>query len=144
MKREEKQAPSGKGVAGLASLIGLALVWSIVWANLPSREELLSAQRPVAVAPAVPELDLSIPGVPAKSLPLQGHQIEPPVSGTTGAVSLPREVGAKQSAEVICEAEGQKLCPNSLTEEARRQCMAQRMNQLSKPCQRIARQQTAR
>jgi hypothetical protein len=138
MKTAKKQEPSGKALAGLASLVGLALVWSIVWANLPSREELLSAQPPVTAAPAVTELDLSIPGVSAKS------PGAPAASNTTGAFSVPREIRAKQIAEVKCEAEGQRLCPDALTGEARQQCMAQRMKQLSAPCRQIVQQRMVR
>jgi len=144
MKTEEKQASSGKAMAGLASLIGLGLVWSIVWANLPSREELLSAHRPVAAAPAVPELDLSIPGVPAKPLHMPGRHAESAASKTPGAVFVPGEIGAKQTAEVTCEAEGQKLCPDSLTGVARQQCLARHLKQLSPPCRHIVQQRMAR
>jgi hypothetical protein len=138
MKREEKQAPSGKTMASVASLIGLALVWSIVWANLPSREELLSEQPSIPAAPAVPELDLSIPGVPATP------PGPPAGSTTTGGFSVPREIRAKQIAEVKCDAEAQRVCPDSLMGAARLQCMAQHMKQLSTPCQQIVRQRMAR
>lgn len=115
MGRAEKQAPSGKALAGVASLIGLALVWSIVWANLPSREELLSEQPAIPAVPAVLELDLSIPGVPAK-----------------------------QIVAVKCDAEAQRVCPDSLMGAERLQCMAQHLKQLSPPCRHILRQRMAR
>jgi hypothetical protein len=138
MGRAEKQAPSGKAMAGVASLIGLALVWSIVWANLPSREELLLEQPAIPAAPAVPELDLSIPGVPAKP------PGAPAVSTTTGGFSVPREIRAKQIAEVKCDAEAQRVCPDSLMGAERLQCMAQHLKQLSQPCQHIVRERMAR
>lgn len=62
MKATNKQEPAGKVTASLVSVVGLVLVWGIVWANLPSKDELLSAQsQPRAAAvPVVPELDLTI------------------------------------------------------------------------------------
>lgn len=138
MRREEKQVSSGKAMAGMASLIGLALVWSIVWANLPSREELLSEQPSIPAAPVVPELDLSIPGVPAKP------PGAPAVSTTTGGFSVPRDIRAKQIAEVKCDAEAQRVCPDSLMGAERLQCMVQHLKQLSQPCQHIVRQRMAR
>jgi hypothetical protein len=138
MKTAQKSEPSGKAIAGLASLIGLALVWSIVWANLPSREELLSERPVLPAVPTVPELDLSIPGVPAKPSDV------PAVSTRTGGFSVPREIRAKQIAEVKCDAEGQSVCPDSLMGAARLQCMAQHIKQLSPPCQKIVRQRMAR
>ena len=67
MKSQKQAEPQGKLTAIVVSTVGLALVWTIVWAHLPSREELLS-ERPNLGAPApppVPELDLTIPGVPS-------------------------------------------------------------------------------
>lgn len=125
-------------MAGVASLIGLALVWSIVWANLPSRESLLSEQPAIPAAPAVPELDLSIPGVPAKP------PGAPAVPTTTGGFSVPREIRAKQIAEVKCDAEAQRVCPDSLMGAERLQCMARHLKQLSQPCQYIVRERMAR
>jgi hypothetical protein len=138
MGRGEKRASSGKAMAGVASLIGLALVWSIVWANLPSREELLSEQPAIPAAPVVPELDLSIPGVPAKP------PGAPAVPTITGGFSVPREIRAKQIAEVKCDAEAQRVCPDSLMGAERLQCMAQHLKQLSQPCQHIVRERMAR
>ena len=67
MKSVTQAESPGKLTAIMASAVGLVLVWTIVWAHLPSREELLS-QQPNLGAPApppVPELDLTIPGVPS-------------------------------------------------------------------------------
>ncbi len=137
MGRVEEQASSGKAMAGVASLIGLALVWSIVWANVPSREELLSEQPAIPAAPAVPELDLSIPGVPAKP------PDAPAISTTTGGFSVPRGIRATQIAAVKCDAEAQRVCPDSLMGAERLQCMAQHLKRLSPPCQHIVRQRMA-
>lgn len=130
--------PSGKAIASLASLVGLALVWSVVWANLPSREELLSDQpqlRSPAVPP-VPELDLTIPGVSsARTSP------EPAAGVVTAA---PRDSRSRQLSEMKCDAEVQEVCPEALTEEERRQCMARTLKRLSVPCRQIAQQRLAR
>ncbi|MCP9455638.1 MAG: hypothetical protein NNA18_05965 [Nitrospira sp.] len=63
MKRKQQAEPSGKTVANVASLIGLLVVWTVVWAHLPSREELLAEHSSDALSTAIPELDLTIPGV---------------------------------------------------------------------------------
>ncbi len=163
MKATNKQEPAGKVTASLVSVVGLVLVWGIVWANLPSKDELLSAQsQPRAAAvPVVPELDLTIPGVPATP-PLSAlHQegagrstgtsvIDQPRSGrlaaseTTGALSIPSDARARQIAEVKCDADVQQFCPDSLTGEDRRRCVAQRMKQLPSVCQQIVRQRMVR
>lgn len=163
MKTTNKQEPSGKVTASLVSVVGLVLIWGIVWANLPSKDELLSAQSQprIAVAPVVPELDLTIPGVPATQpthVPVQGEagrpagslDIDQPRSGepaspeTAGAFSIPSDGRARQIAEVKCDAEVQQFCPDSLTGEDRRRCVAQRMKRLPPPCQQIVRQRMVR
>lgn len=146
---------SGKVPASLASVLGLILVWGIVWANLPSKDELWSAQSPVhnAVTPVAPELDLTIPGVSGSnpsgatqpdgtSRPMDSGGSRP--SSTIGGFSVPTEVRARQIAEVKCDAEVQQYCPDALTEEQRQQCVAQRMKQLPLPCQQIVRQRMVR
>jgi len=93
MKTEKQAEPSGKFTAIVASTIGLALVWTIVWAHLPSREELLS-EEPNLGAPApppVPELDLTIPGVP--SVRPGGSA----VSNVSGGSIVPRKAPAKNA-----------------------------------------------
>ena len=155
MKTTSRHTTSGKVPASLASVLGLIFVWGIVWANLPSKDELLSAQSPVrnAVTPVVPELDLTIPGVSAgnpSGAPQPDGASQPMDSGgsrassTIGGLSVPTEVRARQIAEVKCDAEVQQYCPDSLTEEQRQQCVAQRMKQLQLPCQEIVRQRLVR
>lgn len=156
MKTINQQEPSGKGIASVVSVVGLVLVWGIVWANLPSKDELLSAQSKehVVAPPVPPELDLTIPGVPPAPLSNSSSH-----KGTEEAatVSSPNEVApesksngfaddmrARQIAEVKCEAEVQQVCPDSLTGEDRRRCVAQRMRQLAPVCQQIIRQQMVR
>ena len=155
MKTTSRQKASGKVPASLASVLGLISVWGIVWANLPSKHELWSAQSPArnAVTPLVPELDLTIPGVPV------GNQSDAPhpegasqpigtggsrASSTIGGFSVPSEVRARQIAEVKCDAEVQRHCPDSLTEEERQQCVAKRLKRLPLPCQQIVRQRMVR
>ncbi|MBI3355430.1 MAG: hypothetical protein HY038_01405 [Nitrospirae bacterium] len=139
----------------MVSVVGLVLVWSIVWANLPSKEELLSAQlQPrVEVTPVVPELDLTIPGVSPNQPPVASSgegagrpagSGEPAASGTVGGLSVQSDARARQIAEVKCEAEVQQFCPDSLTGEDRRRCVAQRMKRLPLPCQQIVRQRMVR
>jgi hypothetical protein len=140
---------SGKVTASLVSVVGLVLVWGIVWANLPSREELLSAQpKPhIAAPPAVPELDLTIPGVPANrpaGTDYPGGAGESTATGTSGALSGPDDPRARQIAEVKCDAEVQQFCPDSLTGEERRRCVAQRLKRLPASCQQIMRQRIVR
>lgn len=155
MKTTNKQEPSGKITASLVSVVGLVLVWGIVWANLPSKDELLSAQSQprTAVAPVVPELDLTIPGVSTTQPTSASHHEgaerragsgEPTASGAIGGFSVPSDGRARQIAEVKCDAEIQQYCPDSLTGEDRRRCVVQRMKRLPLPCQQIVRQRMVR
>lgn len=155
MKTTNQQERSGKITASLVSVAGLIVVWGIVWANLPSKDELRSAQSPLraAMAPVVPELDLTIPGVPPPRPAGAQHQAgaerpadsgEPAVSETTGALSIPSDGRAGQIAEVKCDAEVQQFCPDSLTGENRRRCVAQRLKRLPPPCRQILRQRMVR
>lgn len=150
MKSTTEQS-SGKLTASIVSVAGLILVWGIVWANLPSKEEWLSAQSQerASAAPLVPELDLTIPGVPSG-----------PPSGTSARDGMAREPAApsvtsngfngsgdlrsRQIAEVKCEAEVQQVCPDALRGEARRECVAKRMRQLTPVCRQIVRQRMVR
>jgi hypothetical protein len=126
-----------------------------VWANLPSKDELWSAQLPArnAVTSVVPELDLTIPGVSAtkpSGTPHPEGASQPMgsggsgVSNTIGGFSVPSEVRARQITEVKCDAEVQQYCPDSLTEEERQQCVGQRIKRLPLPCQQIVRQRMVR
>lgn len=151
MNKPREQASSGKSLATLASVVGLALVWSVVWANLPSWDELRSSQPRVPALPAVPELDLTIPGVPA-------HPIHTPSrsdgegkgmarvtnSKTAGGDVVSRTMRVGQVAEVKCAAEVQEACPDTLTQEERHQCLERRMSKLSAPCQAIAQKRMVR
>jgi len=87
MKSAKQVEPSGKSTAILVSVVGLALVWTVIWAHLPSREALL-AEQPNLGAPApppVPELDLTIPGVPSlRPGQESGHTGGRKVSNTSG------------------------------------------------------------
>ena len=160
-----RQDQSGKFTASAVSVAGLALVWGVVWANLPSKGELLSAPaiqiRPAGSEPAAPELDLTIPGVPA--LPESGGV---PQTGGAGSVTVsPMEekksdapiiaerlgdsanvidARAKQVAEIKCEAEIQQVCPESLTGDDRRQCVEARLKQVSVSCQQTIRRRLVR
>jgi len=100
MKTEKQAEPSGKFTAIVASTIGLALVWTIVWAHLPSREELLS-EEPNLGAPApppVPELDLTIPGVPSVRPGREpGRTGGSAVSSVSGGSIVPRKAPAKNA-----------------------------------------------
>jgi len=146
-------------MAGIVSLVSLALIWGIIWANLPSKEELLAAQPPPQIsapAPAEPVLDLTIPGVPSGSQrgvpPHEGAGralLGPSRDGSRGeeevphdgpAVFLNADPRARQIAEVKCDAEVQQHCPESLTVEERRSCAVQRLNQFPPACQQIVRQ----
>jgi hypothetical protein len=155
MKITNKQEVSGKVPASLVSILGLVLVWIIVWANLPARDELWSAPSPArsGVSPVLPELDLTIPGVPATDpVGSPSRKVAPPPAGsgaasassTVGGFSVPADGRARQIAEVKCDAEVQQFCPDSLTPEERQQCVAQRMKRLPLPCQQIVRQRMVR
>ena len=145
MNKRREQGASGKSLAALASAVGLALVWSVVWANLPSWEELQSAQARGPLAPAVPELDLTIPGIPPRPSDAPSR-LGRDGKGTTG-VTASKAVGGNlmsrtkrtgQIAEVKCAAEVQETCPDALTPAERHQCLDRRMSKLSTPCQAIA------
>jgi hypothetical protein len=140
MKSRTQQASSGKLTASVVSIVGLCLVWGMVWANLPSKNELLSSQPHSAVgskSPVVPELDLAIPGIPSGR---KTHAL--PVDNDRLPSIPPQDISnahrARQIAEVKCEAEVQRRCPGSLPGDAR-QCMEQRMPEFSQPCQQIVR-----
>ncbi len=137
---------SGKATTSLVTVIGLILVWTIVWANLPSKDELLSAQpasSPVE-ATRVPELDLTIPGVSTQPNESSAGNGGAGSVTTLGGLSVPLEGRARQIAEVKCEAEVQQYCPDSLSGEDRRRCVMQRLKRFDAPCQQIVRQRLVR
>lgn len=134
-------SPSGSLTAAAVSVAGLALVWGLVWAHLPSKEELLSDVPQVHPAsPPVPaELDLTIPGV---------------VSGPSASTAPQRESTppnlrqARQIAEMKCDAEIQHICPDHLPTDEYRRCVEHRASQVSPACtdsvqRRIVRWKTA-
>lgn len=146
MKPAKQPEPPGKLTAILASIVGLVLVWTVVWANLPSREELLSEQPNLGapVPPPVPELDLTIPGVPpVRPAGEPGLTSGSAESKTSGGIADPYDTQAKLVNELKCDAEVQEVCPVSLTKDERRQCMARSKNQLSIPCRRMVQDRLA-
>jgi hypothetical protein len=151
MSKPREQASSGKSLATLASVVGLALVWSVVWANLPSWDELRSTQPRVPALPAVPELDLTIPGVPAHTFHTPGRldgegkgMARVTNSKTAGGDVASRTKRVGQVAEVKCAAEVQESCPDTLTQSERQQCLERRMHTFSAPCQTLAQKRLVR
>lgn len=143
---------SSRLTAILVTIVGLGLVWGLVWANMPTKDQLHASavsSRSMKATPPTPVLDLSIPGVPAPDAPgshrvvvngAEVPQFEQGMGGAGAAVD-PR---AKQIAEMKCEAELQQVCPDSLQGEDRRRCMEQRAKHLPSPCQSMIRQQLVR
>lgn len=143
---------SSRLTAILVTIVGLGLVWGLVWANMPTKDQLHASgvsSRVMKATPPTPVLDLSIPGVPAPDAPgshrvvVNGAEVPQPEQGMGGAGAAvdPR---AKQIAEMKCEAELQQACPDSLQGEDRRRCMEQRAKHVPSPCQSIIRQQLVR
>ncbi|MBX3301975.1 MAG: cysteine rich repeat-containing protein [Nitrospira sp.] len=135
-----------KPITILVTVGGLSLVWAIVWANLPSKEELLSAQAgsPPVEFPRVPALDLAIPGVSGspETTSVRAGQTAP--VATLGGLSVPRDGRARKIAEVKCDAEIQQYCPDSLAGEDRRRCVMQRFKRLDVSCQQIVQERLVR
>ena len=142
MKTTYAAERSGKTTTSLVTVTGLILVWTIIWANFPSKEELLSAQSasPTAEVPHPPELDLTIPGVVSQPTESSAGTADSSSATTFGGLSVSHDRRARQIAEVKCEAEVQAYCPDSLSGEARRRCVIQRMKQLDTTCQQVIRQ----
>jgi hypothetical protein len=148
-----KLSPSSSRLTAiLVTIVGLGLVWGLVWANMPTRDQLHASAvspREMKATPPTPALDLSIPGVPAPDAPgshrvgSNGAEVPQPEQGMGGAgvVLDPR---AKQIAEIKCEAELQQVCPDSLQGGDRRRCMEQRAKHLPSACQSIIRRQLVR
>lgn len=155
MRTTGKHTTSGKAPASLVSVVGLILVWGIVWANLPSKTELRSAQSPTpeAVVPVVPELDLAIPGVsptgPAgetrrRAAVPSTESGGPPASTDAGGLPNLSDSRVRQIAEVKCDAEVQQFCPDSLTDEERQRCVVRGLKRLTLPCQQIVQRRIVR
>ena len=137
---------SGKAVTNSISVVGLILVWTVIWTNFPSKEELFSAQSASlrGKSQRVPELDLTIPGVVSRPAENSARTADSLSVATLGGLSVPRDRRAKEIAEVKCEAEVQRYCPDSLEGENRRRCVVQRLKRLDAPCQQIVQQRLVR
>jgi hypothetical protein len=124
----------------------LILVWTVIWTNFPSKEELFSAQSASlrGESQRVPELDLTIPGVVSRPAENSARTADSLSVATLGGLSVPRDRRAKEIAEVKCEAEVQQYCPDSLEGENRRRCVVQRLKRLDAPCQQIVQQRLVR
>ncbi|MBH0201492.1 MAG: hypothetical protein HP496_04110 [Nitrospira sp.] len=146
MKTVGSEERFGKAITNSISVAGLVLVWTIIWANFPSKEELFSGQSASSIADAqrVPELDLTIPGVSRQSVDSLAEAGEADSVTTFSGVSVPRDSRARQITEVKCEAAVQRYCPDSLPGEDRRRCVLQRMKRLDPPCQQIMQQRLVR
>jgi hypothetical protein len=146
MKTINAKERSGKTAASLVTVAGLILVWTIVWANFPSKEELLSAQSGTSSVEAsqVPALDLTIPGVSSQPATNAAGAGEAASVTTLGGLSVPRDSRARQISEVKCDAEVQQYCPDSLSGEDRRHCVMQRFKRLAPTCQQIMQQRLVR
>jgi hypothetical protein len=145
MKSPEKQESSGKGTARIVSVVGLILVWGIVWANLPSKDELWSAQLSSGVAakrPAVEKLDLTIPGLPAA--PPSNAPIASGGSAPVGSQRASELHQVRQITELKCDAELQQRCPESLSGIDRQECVVHHIKELLPACQHIVRQRLVR
>ncbi len=146
MKTANTDEQSGKTTTSFVTVTGLILVWTIIWANFPSKEELLSAQSASSIAevPHPSELDLTIPGVVNQPTEISAGTADSPSATAFGGLSVPHDRRARQIAEVKCEAEVQSYCPDSLSEDARRRCVIQRMKQLDTTCQQVVQQRLVR
>lgn len=146
MRQPKPTEQPAKTIASLVTGGGLILVWAIVWANFPSKGELLSARSapsPVEVSHSQ-ELDLTIPGVPRQSVRGSTGTGEPSLGTAIGGEAATPDSRARQIVEVRCDAQVQEFCPDSLAGEERRRCVMQRMRQFDSPCQQIARQRIMR
>ena len=136
----------------LATIVGLGLVWGLVWANMPTKDQLHASgvsSRSMKGIPPTPALDLSIPGVPPPDAPgshrvvVNGAELPQPEQ-TMGGAGVALDPRAKQIAEMKCEAELQQVCPDSLQGGDRRRCTEQRAKHLPSACQTIIRRQLVR
>jgi len=145
-------ASSNRLAAILVTIVGLGLVWGLVWANMPAKDQFQASavsSRAMNVPAPTPALDLSIPGVPSPDAPgsrrviVNGAEVPQGGSGigkTDGAV----DSRTKQIVEMKCDVELQQACPDTLQGEERRRCMEQRAKQLPALCQAMVRQQLVR
>lgn len=147
-----KPSSSSHLTAILVTIVGLGLVWGLVWANMPTTDQLHASgvsSRGMTATPPTPALDLSIPGVPAPDasrshrVVVNGAEMPQSEQGTGGG-GVALDSRARQIAEMKCEAELQQACPDSLQGEDRRRCVEQRAQHLPSPCQSMIRQQLVR
>jgi len=148
-----KLSPSSSRLTAiLVTIVGLGLVWGLVWANMPTKDQLHASgvsSRSMKAIPPGPALDLSIPGVPAPDAPgshrvvVNGAEVPQTEQGMGGA-GVALDPRAKQIAEMKCEVELQQVCPDSLQGGDRRRCMEQRAKHLPSACQSIIRRQLVR
>lgn len=146
MKSIKSSDRFGKPITILVTVSGLSLVWALVWGNLPSKEELLSAwsgSSPLE-SPRVPALDLAIPGGSGSSATTSVRTGQAAPAATLGGLSVPRDSRARKIAEVKCDAEIQQSCPDFLTGEDRRRCVMQRFTRLDASCQQIVQERLVR
>jgi hypothetical protein len=99
MKTINAKERSGKAGASLVTVAGLILVWAIVWANFPSKEELLSVQSGTLSVESsqVPALDLTIPGVSSRPTLNSTGAVETAAVKTLGGLSAPRDSRARKN-----------------------------------------------
>ena len=146
MKTTKASKRSVKPITILVTVGGLSLVWAIVWANLPSKEELLSAQSasPTVKIQRQPELDLTIPGLSSQPTANSIGAGDTASVTTLGGLSAPHDGRARKIAEVKCDAAIQQYCPDTLAGEDRRRCVMQRFKRLDASCQQIVQQRLVR
>ncbi|NGZ03106.1 MAG: hypothetical protein CV090_08660 [Nitrospira sp. WS238] len=146
MKTSKPSDRSVKPITIVVTVGGLSLAWAIVWANLPSKEELVSAQSGASSVQAsrAPALDLSIPGVPSRPTTSSVRTGQAAPVTTLGGLSVPLDSRARKIAEVKCDAEIQQYCPDSLAGEDRQRCVMQRLKRLDATCQQIVQQRLVR
>lgn len=143
---------SNRLAAILVTLVGMGLVWGLVWANLPTKDQFEASgvsSRSKQTDPPTPELDLSIPGVPSPDAPgshrvvINGAEVSPDEQKTAEAGGT-MDLRTRQIVEMKCEVELEQVCPDSLQGGDRQRCMAQRVKQFSAPCQSMVRQRLVR
>ena len=142
----QQQSSSGT-IAGVITILGLALVWVTVATNFPSQEELSSAALPAETRQAAdpssrlsvpPTLDLTIPTSPplpseaAVSRPDDDRSLD---SSVEAPVVTRFDSSVLQATRLKCEADIEQLCPDSLDGFARTRCLQQRAKQLPPLCQ---------
>src|SRR3990167_4954332 len=112
---------SSRLTAILVTIVGLGFAWGLVWANMPTKDQLRASGvsfRAMKAAPPTPALDLSIPGVPAPDAPgshrvvVNGAELPQREQGG-GGLEVASDPRSKQIAEMKCEAELQQACPDS-------------------------------